>query len=129
MIVLYDGTCGFCHGTVRWVLARDPGGSIRFAPLQGGLAREALRQLPGLDGVDSVIVLHPAGAWVRSTAVLELCRYVGGGWRLLLAGYLLPRRLRDWLYDQFAKRRFALFARLDSCPIPSPEERERFLLD
>jgi predicted DCC family thiol-disulfide oxidoreductase YuxK len=78
-------------------------------------------------GVDSVVLLHREGAWVRSTAVLELARYLGGAWSLLLAGYALPRAVRDWLYDVVARRRYGWFGKYAECPVPAPEVRERFV--
>jgi predicted DCC family thiol-disulfide oxidoreductase YuxK len=64
---------------------------------------------------------------VRSTAALEVARYLGGAWSATLAAYALPRLMRDWLYDFIARRRYGLFGKLDACPIPAPDVRERFL--
>jgi predicted DCC family thiol-disulfide oxidoreductase YuxK len=126
-ILLYDGVCGLCNRFVRWVLKRDRIGAMRFATLQGELGRAALRQLPEIADVDSVVLLHRDGAWVRSTAALEVARYLGGPWSVTLAGYAIPRLLRDWLYDFVARRRYGWFGKLDSCPVPAPEVRTRFL--
>lgn len=128
-ILLYDGVCALCNRTVNWILRHDRGGTMRFAALDSAVGREARRLLPDLAGVDSVIVLHREGAWVKSTAVLEIARYVGGIWSVALVGYLLPRALRDWLYDVVARRRYRVFGRYESCPIPPPEQRPRFLTD
>lgn len=128
-ILLYDGTCGLCNRAVNWVLRRDPGGPMRFAPLASPLGREALAMLPALADIDSVVLLHPGGAWLRSTAALELARYVGGPWRLALLGYLVPRPIRDWMYDQVARRRTRFFGRTESCPLPAPEVRERYFME
>ncbi|MBK6458569.1 MAG: DUF393 domain-containing protein [Gemmatimonadetes bacterium] len=128
LVLLYDGECGLCDRTVQWVLKRDREGSMRFAPLKSAVGREALARLPGLANVDSVILVHREGAWIKSTAVLELLRYVGGAWAFATAGYLLPRALRDWCYDFVARRRIAWFGRLDSCRLPSAEDSARFLM-
>lgn len=126
-MLLYDGVCGLCNGFVQWVLKHDRAGSLRFATLQGVLGQEAVRTFPALQGIDSVVLLSRDGALVKSTAVIEVARYLGGVWYLLLAGYLLPRGLRDALYDQVARRRYGWFGKLDACPLPSPETRQRFL--
>lgn len=126
-IVLYDGTCRLCNRFVQFVLKRDRIGAMRFATLQGELGQAALRQLPEIADVDSVILLHREGAWVRSTAALEVARYLGGAWSVTLAAYALPRLMRDWLYDFIARRRYGLFGKHDACPAPAPEVRERFL--
>jgi predicted DCC family thiol-disulfide oxidoreductase YuxK len=126
-ILLYDGHCGLCNRFVRFVVKRDKLRAMRFATLQGELGKAALRQLPEIADVDSVILLHREGAWVRSTASLEVARYLGGAWSVTLAAYAVPRLMRDWLYDFIARRRYGWFGRHDSCPIPAPEVRERFL--
>ena len=128
LIMLYDGHCGLCNGTVRWLLKRDREGTMCFAPLTSAVGREALAKLPSLAGVDSVVLLHKEGAWIKSTAMLEMLRYVGGIWSFATVGYLLPRGLRDAIYDFVAKRRYGWFGKLDSCPAPRPEDAPRFLM-
>jgi predicted DCC family thiol-disulfide oxidoreductase YuxK len=131
-VLLYDGVCGFCNGTVRFILARERGGAMRFAPLQGEFARDVLARHPELRGIDSlVLVEHLAGVeerlMVRSEAVLRIAQYVGGAWRLALVLGVIPRALRDWGYDRFAALRYRLFGRLEACPAPRFDVRERFL--
>jgi predicted DCC family thiol-disulfide oxidoreductase YuxK len=128
-ILLFDGTCGLCNRAVQWILKRDPAGRMRFAPLDSTLGKHALARLPELQGVDSMVLLHRHGGWIKSTAALEIARYVGGIWGFVVLGYVLPRALRDWCYDQVAKRRTAMFGRLDQCMLPTPDERARFYLD
>ncbi len=129
-IVFYDGECGMCHRTVKFLLARDPQGErFRFAPLGGEtfLARvpEALRaELP-----DSVVVALPDGSLlVRSDATAFLFREAGG--LLGLWGRLLPwfpRWLRDPAYDLIAASRHRFWEKpVDACPVGSPELRARF---
>lgn len=129
LILLFDGTCALCHGTVQWILARDPSGPMLFAPLDSAVGRQARQRLPSLAGIDSVVLLHAGGAWIKSTAVLEIARYVGGFWMLALAGYLIPRRWRDALYDAVARRRYARFGRAAACDLPTEATRARLLLD
>jgi predicted DCC family thiol-disulfide oxidoreductase YuxK len=126
-ILLYDGVCGLCNRVVQFVLKRDTIGTMRFATLQGELGKAALRQLPEIADVDSVILLHREGAWVRSTAALEVARYLGGRWSATLAAYAVPRILRDWVYDFIAKRRYRWFGKHADCPVPASEVRDRFL--
>ncbi len=132
-VLLYDGLCGFCNGTVQFILARDPSGSMRFAPLQGEFARRVLDRHPELRSVDSLILVRPGAtpgeerALVRSEAVLGIADYLGGAWRAADVLRLVPRPLRDWGYDLFARFRYRLFGRYDACPVPSPEVRARFL--
>jgi predicted DCC family thiol-disulfide oxidoreductase YuxK len=64
---------------------------------------------------------------VRSSGALEVARYLGGAWHLARAAGIVPRFLRDWAYDGFARIRYRVFGRYDSCPIPTPEQRARFI--
>jgi len=133
--MLYDGLCGFCDRTVQLVLRYDRRGTMRFAPLQGAFAQAVLRRHPTLQGVDSLVVVDPDTAsgdervHVRSEAALAIAQYLGGAWRALAVLRLVPRPLRDWGYDLFARYRYRVFGRFDACPLPSPEVRSRFILD
>jgi len=132
-VLLYDGLCGFCDWTVRFVLARDPGGRMTFAPLQGEFARGVLARHPEIGVIDSVVLveardgLETEHASVRSDAALGVLRYLGGPWRVALVMHLVPRGARDWAYDAFARNRHRWFGRYETCPIPSADVRERFL--
>ena len=135
-ILLYDGDCGFCARRVRFVLAREGRDrSLRFATLQGPAGEAARRARPDLAGIDSVLWVEPdarggiARVLVRSDAALRTLTYLGGGWRLLAAlGRLVPRRLRDGVYDLIARHRLRLAGRADAaCLVPTPEQRRRFV--
>lgn len=133
-ILFYDGRCGLCAQSVRWVLAHEHGArSLQFARLEGPIAEDALSAYPETGQVDSVIWYEPAvgdrhgRVLLRSEAVLQVWRYAGGIWRLLaVPGSLLPRSWRDGLYDLVARHRHSLGGR-DACLLPSPAERTRFL--
>jgi predicted DCC family thiol-disulfide oxidoreductase YuxK len=129
-ILLYDGVCGFCNQTVRTILKHDTQGTMRFAPLQSGLGT-ALKARHHLEEVDSLILVdRSTGAervFIRSNAALQVARYLGGWWKLLAVFSIVPRPLRDLLYDVFARYRYRLFGKYESCQLPSPEMRRRFL--
>ncbi len=104
--------------------------TLRFATLEGPLGDQARRARPELAGLDSVIWLEPARGrvLVRSEAALAVLAYLGGPWRALAAlGRLVPRRLRDAVYDLIARNRHRIAGRVDACPLPTPEQRGRFL--
>jgi len=134
-MLLYDGTCGFCAESVQFVLRHDrTRRTLRFASLQGATGSEVRVRHPGLDAVDSVIWFEPgteAGrdvVLVRSTAVLCVLRYLGGTWRVL--GWLaavVPRPIRDAVYDLVARHRHKLVRGAPVCVIPTPDQRERFV--
>jgi predicted DCC family thiol-disulfide oxidoreductase YuxK len=129
-LVFYDGDCGFCHRSVRFLLARDPDGSrFRYAPLQGETVGRLLGAAERASLPDSLVVRTAAGELlVRSRALLHVLRRLGGAWALL-AGllWLVPRPLRDATYDAFARVRYRLFVRpTEACPVLSPSLRARF---
>ncbi|MFN8572004.1 MAG: DCC1-like thiol-disulfide oxidoreductase family protein [Gemmatimonadaceae bacterium] len=126
-ILLYDGVCGLCDRFVQFVLRHDRHRTLKFATLQGSFGDGARASLPGLADVDSLVLVTPSGAYIRSTAALEVMRYLGGVWSLALVSYVVPRPLRDWVYDQVAKRRYRIWGRYDTCQIPDPAVRQRFL--
>lgn len=132
-VLLYDGLCGFCDRAVQFILARDPGGSMMFAPLQGEFASGILQQHPELREVDSLILVEDtygvgaARVSARSEALLGIADYLGGPWHGAMIMKVLPSGLLDWGYDLFARHRYRLFGRYDSCPIPTAEQRTRFL--
>jgi predicted DCC family thiol-disulfide oxidoreductase YuxK len=134
-ILLYDGTCGFCAKSVQFVLAHEKRRhSLRFAPLQSDLGMDVQRRHPELVNVDSVIWLEPGAGGaaesvsVRSTAVFHTLRYLGGAWAVLAAlGAVVPRVLRDAVYDFVARHRHKIIRADPSCLLPSPEQRARFL--
>jgi predicted DCC family thiol-disulfide oxidoreductase YuxK len=133
LVLLYDGLCGFCNGTVQLVLKHDRQGTMRFAALQGEFARHVIARHPELAGVDSLILVERDPSTgeekvsARSAGALRMARYLGGPWTLARALAIVPPFLRDWAYDLFARFRYRLFGRYDRCPVPSPEQRARFI--
>lgn len=132
-VLLYDGLCGFCDWTVQFVLRHDRRGAMQFATLQGEFARQVIARHPELAGVDSLVLVEQDRVtgeelvFARSTGALRVARYLGGGWRLAGAFYVIPRFLRDRAYDLFARYRYRVFGRYDTCPVPSTAHRARFL--
>lgn len=121
--MLYDGECGLCSRLNRFVVPRDRRKVFRYAPLQGGAARDALRRHgrePDLDTFFVVCALDtPQEALLaRSDAAAFVLRELGGVWRAAALVRFLPRRLRDGAYDIIAQRRYALFGRADPAACP-----------
>lgn len=133
-VLLYDGVCGVCNRSVRTILRFDPTGPLRFAALGSVFAKAIIDRHPEIGNVDSVVFVDDPGrpserVAVRSAAVLRVADYLGGPWRLLNAARIIPTPLRDRLYDSFAAIRYRAFGKYDSCPLPAPEVRARFLQD
>jgi predicted DCC family thiol-disulfide oxidoreductase YuxK len=131
-VLLFDGTCGLCNGTVRVVLRLDRRGRIRFAPLGGSFAAGVVDRHPELREVDSLVLVECPGEGaervaVKSVAVLRLTGHLGGPWRALGVLKVLPRALLDWTYDVVARHRYTVFGRFDRRPPPPVDGRSRFL--
>jgi predicted DCC family thiol-disulfide oxidoreductase YuxK len=132
LVLLYDGRCRFCDGTVQFILRHDRDGSMQFAALDSAFGRDLVQRLPTLAGVDSLILLETTDknrtrVRVRSDAAIAVARYLGWPWRALAVIHAVPRPVRDWLYDAFARSRYRLFGRRDACRIPDAAQRARFL--
>jgi predicted DCC family thiol-disulfide oxidoreductase YuxK len=132
-ILLYDGTCGFCARSVQFVLRHErAGATLRFARLEGPLGTELRARHAELAHIDSLLWYEPATdasaervLW-QSRGALRVGRYLGGIWAVLSSlGSLVPRPLRDAVYAWIARHRHQLAA--DSCIVPTPEQRARFL--
>lgn len=118
LVVLIDGTCAMCNGVTAWLARRDQAGRMIFATNHGEVARIACEP-PGGDP-DTIVVWDGSRRLVRSEAVLNLLRSLGGGWRLFaLLASTCPVSLRDFIYDQVARRRHR-FAGPPACTRLSP---------
>jgi predicted DCC family thiol-disulfide oxidoreductase YuxK len=130
-VLLYDGLCGFCNATVQFILRHESRPTLMFAALQGTFAAGVIERHPELKAVDSLVWVQANGpderVRIRSSAALAVVRHLGGIWRTLMLFWLVPRPLRDWAYDLLARRRFRIFGRYGSCPVPGEAVRARFL--
>jgi predicted DCC family thiol-disulfide oxidoreductase YuxK len=136
LLVVFDGHCGFCNASVRWLLRRDRWNRLRFVALEsekvaGLLERHSLSGLDSASG--TMLVVRDAGeAWesvlVRSDAVVALLRELPQPWPAVgVALKWIPWPVRELGYRMIARWRHRIWGRLESCPVPTAEERERFL--
>jgi predicted DCC family thiol-disulfide oxidoreductase YuxK len=128
-VVLFDGVCNFCNGTVRFIIDRDPAARFAFAPLQSEVGRELLSKHGYAAAVDpdTVLLVEDGHVYDRSTAALRIARGLRGPTRLLSAFVIVPRFLRDAFYRLVAKNRYRWFGKSEQCMVPSPAVRSRFL--
>jgi predicted DCC family thiol-disulfide oxidoreductase YuxK len=127
-VVLFDGVCNLCNGFVQFVIPRDPAGYFRFAALNSEAAARVLSTARH-DGppVDSIILVEDGVAYVRSAAALRIARRLGFPWILGYGLMIVPRPVRDAIYDLVARRRYRWFGRRETCMVPGPGVRDRFL--
>ncbi|WP_205500585.1 thiol-disulfide oxidoreductase DCC family protein [Rufibacter psychrotolerans] len=127
-LILFDGVCNLCNGFVQFVIRHDPKGHFHFASLQSEVGQKMLKAhgLP-TEQFRSVLLLEDGKLYSRSTAALRIVRRLNGGWSLLYAFGLVPRILRDPLYDWVSRNRYRWFGQQESCMLPTPELKARFL--
>ena len=133
-IILYDGVCGLCNSLVQFLLKRDTQGRLRFASLQSDFAAKVLQRHgfdpKDLDTMHLVENYEQADERVlqRSNAILRAGRELGGLWSALAAaGRIVPRPLRDVFYGLVASNRYRVFGKYETCMLPDPNQRSRFL--
>lgn len=127
-IVLFDGVCNLCSSVVRFTISRDPDGIFRFASLQSDAGQIFLNKF-GLstDDFDSFVLIEGDRFFLRSTAVLRLCKKLKGLWRLVYLLTIIPTPIRDFIYNIVARNRYRWFGKKKECFIPSADIRNRFL--
>jgi predicted DCC family thiol-disulfide oxidoreductase YuxK len=127
-IILFDGVCNLCNGAVQFIIKRDRKKKFCFGSLQGAAGQHHLRHfnLPTAE-LTSFVLIENEKAYTRSTAALRTAKHLGGAWSLLYAFIIVPRFLRDGVYNWIAKNRYKWFGQKEACPIPTPEQRSRFI--
>jgi predicted DCC family thiol-disulfide oxidoreductase YuxK len=129
-IVIFDGVCRLCDRSVKFILDHEASHTLRFTPLQSPAGARLMRQF-GFDPDDAktFVLIADGRPYVRSDAAMRIARYLSGGWRLLGAIGLIPRPIRDGLYNVVARNRYRWFGRFDACMVPTPELKARFILE
>ena len=127
-IILFDGVCNFCNGSVNFIIERDAEKYFKFAPLQSEIGQKLLQE-HGIDKTitDSVVLIEDGRAYIRTTAALRIARKLSGAWRFFYGFIIVPSFIRDVFYKLFAKNRYRMFGKQEACMMPTPEIRERFL--
>jgi len=128
-IVLFDGVCNLCNRSIQFIIKRDKKDEFRFATLQGDLGRQLLQERNiDMAKVDSIILIEPGVAfYTKSTAALKIGGSFGGFWKIANVLNLIPRQLRDIVYDWIARNRYRWYGKKNACMVPTPELRAKFL--
>lgn len=126
-IVLFDGECNFCDASVQFIIARDPSGYFQFAALQSDIGEKLKKEHHIPEKLDSFLVIENNTVYDSSDAALFVCKHLSGVWKSFFVLKVLPKTFRDYFYKIIAKNRYKWFGKKDSCTIPSPEIRSRFL--
>ena len=127
-IILFDGVCNLCNSSVQFIIKSDKKNRFLFASLQGHTGQEYLRRfnLPA-DTFNSFLLVEDDHYYTRSTSALRIARSLSGGWPLLYAFIIVPRFIRDAVYNLIAKNRYKWFGKQHACWIPTPALKAKFL--
>ncbi len=125
-VIFFDGYCGLCNGFVDFVMSIDKEEKFKFSPLQSEFAQ---RNLPPemTANLDSVVFLKQGKTYRKSKAVIRILEDMGGIWKFATIGKVMPEKFLNSAYDLVAKNRYKLFGKKETCRLPTPAERARFI--
>ncbi len=130
ILVLFDGVCNLCNSSVIFIIENDRKNQFRFAPLQSQKAREILGVQSPPDGTyETIIYIENGKVFTKSTAVLKIARHLRFPWLLAWVFMIIPSFIRDGLYKIVSRNRYRWFGKKDQCMIPTPDLKEKFLMD
>jgi len=127
-IILFDGVCNLCNNSVTFIIKRDKNDVFRFTALQSAVGQVIVTE-HGIDTsqVDSIILIEGKQHFEKSSAALKIAKHLSGGYPLLYGFMIIPPFIRNWVYDIIARNRYKWFGKKDSCMIPTPELKAKFL--
>lgn len=127
-ILLFDGVCNLCNGSVQFLIKNDIAGIFKFASLQSPAGEKLLAENGLADNhMQSFVYLKNNIIFTKSDAALEVAKTLGGGWKLFYVFKIIPRRIRDYVYNVIATNRYKWFGKKDECMVPTPHLKTRFL--
>lgn len=127
-ILLFDGVCNLCNTSVNFVIKHDTKKQFLFASLQSDAAKELLLHY-GIKnlGIKSIILIHNHNIYTKSTAIFLIFRYLNKGLKFCYIGIIIPKFIRDTVYDFVSKHRYKWFGRKQKCMLPTKELKNRFI--
>ena len=127
-IILFDGVCNLCNGAINFIIERDKKNVFKFATLDSQIAKDLSEKYSiDLSKVDSIILISNKKAFTKSSAALHIAKDLSAAWPLLYSFMVFPKFIRNAVYDFIAKNRYKWFGKKDSCMIPTPELKAKFL--
>ena len=127
-ILLFDGVCNLCNSSVNFIIDRDPKKHFKFAALQSDFGQSKLKELGfNQEEFDSLVLLSKGKVYRKSSAALRIAKKLNGLWPLLYIFILIPPFIRHGIYDIIGKNRYKWFGKQDSCRMPTPELKQRFI--
>jgi predicted DCC family thiol-disulfide oxidoreductase YuxK len=126
-IILFDGICNFCNRMVNFAIRNDKKGKLKFAPLQSDAGIRLREQFQISPGADTIVFVEKGKSYMYAKAAIRICKYLDWPAKALYAFIIIPPFISQPLYKWFAKRRYKWFGKRETCMIPTPEVRARFL--
>ena len=126
-VIFFDGYCGLCNGFVDFMIKVDRKAVFKFSPLQSEFAKQHVKA-SDISDLKSVVILIDGKTYRKAEGVLKAISLLGGIWKSSLVLNVLPNKILNVGYDLVAENRYSLFGKRETCRLPSPEERSRFIL-
>ena len=127
-VILFDGICNFCNAIVNFIISQDKKNIFLFAALQSDAGKKLLEQYKiDWKASDSFVVIENDKVYLKSNAALKLYNKLPWYWKWSQLFWIVPKFIRDWVYDVIAKNRYKWFGKKEECMVPTPELKERFL--
>ncbi|NQX37218.1 Predicted thiol-disulfide oxidoreductase YuxK, DCC family [Pedobacter steynii] len=127
-VIFFDGVCNLCNHSVQFIIKRDHKDYFRFAALQSDIATQKLSDFDfNAEDLKTIILLEGGKVYLRSTAALRIARQLSGGWSMWYGFIIIPAFIRDFVYKLIANNRYRIWGKTESCMVPSPELKAKFL--
>jgi predicted DCC family thiol-disulfide oxidoreductase YuxK len=127
-IIFFDGVCNLCNASIDFIIKRDKKDKFLVGALQDGVSKKVLSDYTVKeDYLDSLVLLEERKIFYKSTAALKIAKNLTGLWPVFYPLILLPEGFRDFIYDWVAKNRYRWFGKKNTCRLPNPEEKAKFL--
>lgn len=127
-IVIFDGICNLCNGATQFIIKRDTNNIFLFAAMQSDAAKKMLNEyVANREIPDSIILIKDKKIYEKSDALIEITTHLSGLWPILKISRVIPKKLRDCLYDWLAKNRYKIFGKRETCILPTTELQKKFI--
>jgi predicted DCC family thiol-disulfide oxidoreductase YuxK len=127
-VILFDGVCNLCNSSVNWVIDHDKKNLFKFSSLQSDFGKRRTKELGlGEDYMDTIVLDDEGKVYTQSDAVFKVLKYIGGIYAASAIFLILPKPLRDFYYKLVARNRYKWFGKRDTCRVPTPELKAKFL--
>lgn len=127
-VIFFDGVCNLCNASVQFVIAHDKKDQFKFTALQGDYAKEVLSKFNAdPQKLNTILLLQEGKLYTKSSAALRVAGKLNGLIPLIYVFLLVPKFIRDWFYDIIAKNRYQWWGRQESCWVPTPELKSKFI--